>query len=78
MNKLIICETYFKEYLMICIRVNKSDIFRKKCIVLGFPGDSVLKNPPAKQETWFPPLGQKDHLDVEMATHSSIFAWEIP
>ena len=30
------------------------------------------------QETWVLPLGQKDSLEKEMATHSSILAWEIP
>ena len=30
------------------------------------------------QELWFQSLGQKDLLEKEMATHSSIFAWEIP
>ena len=30
------------------------------------------------QETWFPSLGQEDPLEKEMATHSSILAWEIP
>ena len=30
------------------------------------------------QETWVPSLGQKDPLEEEMATHSSILAWEIP
>ena len=30
------------------------------------------------QETWVPPLGQKDPLEKEMATYSSILAWEIP
>ena len=30
------------------------------------------------QETWVPSLGQKDPLEKEMATHSSILAWEIP
>ena len=62
---------------MIFIRVN-NDIFREKCILLGFPGDSVVKNHPAKQETWFPPLDRKDPLEVEIATHSSILAREIP
>ena len=27
---------------------------------------------------WFQPLGWKDPLEKEMATHSSILAWEIP
>ena len=44
----------------------------------GFPGGSVVKNPPAMQETWVEALGQEDPLEEEMATHSNIFAWEIP
>ena len=44
----------------------------------GFPGGSVVKNPPAMQETqvWF--LGQEDPLGKELATHSSVIVWEIP
>ena len=30
------------------------------------------------QETWVWPLGREDPLEKEMATHSSILAWEIP
>ena len=30
------------------------------------------------QETPVPSLGQEDPLEEEMATHSSILAWEIP
>ena len=30
------------------------------------------------QEIRVPSLGQEDPLDKEMATHSSILAWEIP
>ena len=30
------------------------------------------------QETWVQSLGWKDPLEEEMATHSSILAWEIP
>ena len=45
---------------------------------MGFPGDSVLKNPPAQQETQVQPLGWEDPLEKETATHSSILAWEIP
>ena len=29
------------------------------------------------QETWVQPLGQEEPLEEEMATHSSILAWEI-
>ena len=41
----------------------------------------MVKNPPAKQElqvTWFRSLGREDPTKEEMATHSSIIAWEIP
>ena len=44
----------------------------------GFPGGSVVKTLPAKQETWVPSLGQEDPLVEEMATHSIILAWKIP
>ena len=30
------------------------------------------------QEMWDQSLGQEDPLEEEMATHSSILAWEIP
>ena len=36
------------------------------------------KNPPAKQETQVWSLGLEDPLEKEMATHSTILAWEIP
>ena len=44
----------------------------------GFPGGSVVKNLPAKQEMPVQSLGQEDSLEEEMATHSSILAWKIP
>ena len=37
----------------------------------------MVKNPPVKQETWVLSLGWEDPLEKEMATHSSILAWEI-
>ena len=37
----------------------------------------MVKNPPAKQETYVQSLGQEDPVEKEMATHSSILAWEI-
>ena len=37
----------------------------------------MVKNPPAIQETWVQSLGQKDLLEKERATHSSIFALRI-
>ena len=44
----------------------------------GFLGGSVVKNPPAKQETQVQSLGGEDPLEKEMATYSRILAWEIP
>ena len=38
----------------------------------------VVKNPSAIQETQVQFLGQEDLLEKEMATYSSILAWEIP
>ena len=35
-----------------------------------------VKNLPAMWETWVQSLGQEDPLEKEMATHSSIVAWE--
>ena len=44
----------------------------------GFPGGSVVKNPPTMQETWVQSLGQEDPLEQGMATHSSVLDWRIP
>ena len=44
----------------------------------GFPSGSVVKNPPVKQETRVQSLSREDPLEKEMATCSSILAWEIP
>ena len=45
---------------------------------MSFPGGSVVKNMLTMQETGIRSLGWKDPLEKEMATHSSILAWEIP
>ena len=53
----------------------------------GFPGDSVVKDPPTAQrlkclspirKTQVQSLGREDPLEKEMVTHSSILAWRIP
>ena len=38
----------------------------------------MVKNLPAMQETRVQSLGWKESLEKEMATHSSILAWETP
>ena len=58
----------FSSQPLVCFRVTKPQ---------GFPGGSVLKNPPAKQETCVHSLGQEDPVEKEMATHSRILAQEI-
>ena len=45
---------------------------------VGFPGGSVVKDPPAIQETRVPPLVGEDPLEEGTATHSSVLAWRIP
>ena len=38
----------------------------------------MVKNLPARQETWVRSLGWEDLLETGMATHSSILAWKTP
>ena len=45
---------------------------------MASPGGSVVKNLPAMQKTQVRSLGWEDPLEEEMATYSSILAWEIP
>ena len=46
----------------------------KAITYLSFPGVSLVNNPPANAGD----LGSEGPLEEEMATHSSILAWEIP
>ena len=46
--------------------------------MMSFPGGSVVKNPPANAGDAAPSLGWEDPLEKEMATDSSILAWEVP
>ena len=43
----------------------------------GFPVGSVIKNPPANVGDTCSIPGWEDSLEKEIATHSSILAWEI-
>ena len=47
-------------------------------IQTGFQGGWVVKNLPASAGASIRSLGREDPLEKEMATHSSILAWEIP
>ena len=44
---------------------------------MGFPGNSVVKNPPASAGDTGLITGLEDPLEEEMATHSSTFVWRI-
>jgi len=43
---------------------------------MGFPGSSVVKNPPAMQDMHFQCMGQEDSLEKEMATTLLFFPGE--
>ena len=55
-----------------------TDIYTPLYMKQGFSGGSGGKESTAIQETLVQFLGQKDPLQKEMATHSSILASEIP
>ena len=43
---------------------------------VDIPGGSVVKNPPAMQETWASSLGWEDPLE-DRATRSRLLAWRM-
>ena len=47
------------------------------CLV-GLPGGSLVKNPPASTGNTSLILDQEDSLEEDTATHSSLLAWQIP
>ena len=58
---------------------NYKEEFNEVTHTVGFPGNrSMVKNPPANAGDTGLTLGWEDSLEEEMATHSSILAWEIP
>ena len=59
------------------LRNGSSGLGLLRCI-MGYPGGSAVKNPPAIQETPVQSLSWEDPLEKGMATHSSVPAWEIP
>ena len=58
-----LCEIFFNKLKMFCFLIYRT---------VGFPGDSVVKNPPATQETRVQSPGQEDPLEEDMTTPSSI------
>ena len=53
--------------------VTEKSVYKLK----GFPSGSVVKNPPALQETQIWPLGWDDPLEEETATRCRTLAWRI-
>ena len=47
-------------------------------LVWGFLSGSVVKNPLAMQKMQVLSLGWEDPMEMEMATHTRIFAWVTP
>ena len=67
--------------LRVHLKVKK--IARFQLTLVSSDGSLMVKNLPAMQETqemwlWVQSLGGEDSLEKEMATHSSILAWNIP
>ena len=55
-----------------------SKLFKLTAILIGaFLMAQMVKHLSAMWETWVQSLGGEDPLDKEMATHSSLFAWEL-
>ena len=71
---------YANEYFSIILFLVIAHSFHEYIIVYldNFPGGKVVKKPPAVKVMQVPSLGQKDSLEKEMETHSTILAWEIP
>ena len=54
-------------------------IFKKtKFLVWASLVAELVKNLPARQETWVQSLGWEDPLEKRTATHSSLLTWRIP
>ena len=52
--------------------------FKVGLLLVGFLGGSVVKKPSPNVGDMVQSQGQDDPLEKEMATHSSVLAWEIP
>ena len=64
-----------------CWRLIKSSWVVEAITLFFLWKNHLSRDPPAMQETqetWVQSLGKKDPLEKEMATHSTVLAWEIP
>ena len=56
----------------------QEDKNKEKICPQASPVAQTVKHLPTMWETWVRFLSQEDHLEKEMATHSSTLAWKIP
>ena len=63
-------------YVCVCVYIHTHT--HTYMYMSNLPGGSELKNLPVTHEIQVQSLGQEDPVEKEMATHSSILAWEIP
>ena len=68
----------FITYLCIYPSINPSYLLNTCQGKMGFPGGSLVKNPPANTGDLSSILESRRPLEEEMATRSSILAWENP
>ena len=61
------------DHVSVMNQEQKPEVFTRDSLVA-----QTVKHLPAMRETQVRSLGQEDLLEKEMATHSSILAWEIP
>ena len=64
--------------LKISFELSLKEVVDKICEIWASLAAQMVKNLPAKQETWPPSLGQEEPLEKEMAPCSNILAWKIP
>ena len=67
-----------KDTLFFLLGTTCSQISYLLTLYHGFSDGSEVKNALAMQKMRVKTLGQEDTLEEDMATHSSILAWEIP
>ena len=65
-------------YGNVSFHVTLSIYLHLHCIYKASLVAQLVKNQPTMQESWVRSLGWEDALEKEMATQSSILAWEIP
>ena len=78
-GKPLVSGILLKIYFNICLTwKNNQEVSIHKCKQWVFPDSAAVKNLQEMQKMRVRSLDQEDPLEKDMATHSSILAWEIP